>query len=187
MKYSIIIPCYDPDKKKRDVMQACFQSIAVHSYKESYELIKVWNVDGFPKAVNKGIKQANGDFLIVMNDDVLIRDDNWLDKLAQPSRISSWRLHRFFMTGEDVPDGSLFCLPRSVYNRIGLFDEQFADGYGFSDSDYWFRATAENVPFHDAGVDILHAESKTFLTYYEDEKDDMFEKNKNLFEHKYDL
>ena len=36
---------------------------------------------GFAKSVNAGIDKATGDYICLLNDDILINDNNWLNKL----------------------------------------------------------------------------------------------------------
>jgi len=39
---------------------------------------------GYTKAINVGIRIASGDYLVLLNDDTIILNDNWLDILKQP-------------------------------------------------------------------------------------------------------
>ena len=189
MKFSIIIPCYDPDNKRPDTIQKCLLSIVKNSY--DYVLIPILNVTGFPRAVNAGLKRAekvNSQFIIILNDDVEIKDPYWLDKLAQPNVISSWRLHPFYLTQEIVPDGACWCMPRNIFNEIGYLDEQFSKGYGFEDSDYWYRAKEKNILFYNAKVKLKHIEREAFKMYYPNGKDDeMLKYNRELFLKKWQL
>ena len=69
-KLSVVIPYYEIDSGKRDVLKRCIDSI-----KGQYdELILVWNQGaGFVPAVNKGYELASGDFIALVCDDVVLK------------------------------------------------------------------------------------------------------------------
>lgn len=183
-KYSIIIPIWNPEHKMDEVVSKCLMSVIENSSCYEYEIIPILNVKGYPVAVNKGLRRATGGILVVLNDDTEINDKEWLIKLSGRG-IYGWRMHPFFITGRLVPDGACWAMSREVYEKLGDLDEQFADGYGFDDSDYWIRAEQNGILLIDGKVDIKHAESATFKEYYSHEKDAMFQKNEGLFREKH--
>jgi len=185
IKYSIIIPIYDPDNKKTDVINRCLRSIERHSKQYEYEVIQIWNTKGFPIAVNNGIRNANGDYIVILNDDIEILEDDWLKKLTDSYSIVSYKLNRFFLTNQPFPDGSLWCMHKEIYNKIGLLDERFAVGYGFEDSDYWMRAVERNIGFKSSNINLKHEGSVTFNTYFKDNKEEMTSRCQSLFYEKW--
>jgi GT2 family glycosyltransferase len=185
VKYSIIVPVFDPHHKMDTIVEDCFSSIYAHSSTDETQIIEIRDVHGFPVAVNRGFRMAKGEFLFVVNSDIVIKDYDWITKMAVPGVISSWRLHPFFITGKSVPDGACWCMSRAVFEQIGVLDEQFADGYGFEDSDYWMRAEEQQVPFYDAHVNLVHLENKTFQAYHKHRKQWLTEKNEYLFREKW--
>ena len=90
--FSIIIPVLD----QLEITLKCIESIEDHT--EDYEIIIVDNgssprwIDnefinirneanlGFPVAVNQGIEAANGDVVVILNNDVIVTP-HWLEKL----------------------------------------------------------------------------------------------------------
>lgn len=186
VKYSIIIPIYDPAGKMKHIIDRCLESVLKSSLGCRYEIVQVRNVRGFPVAVNKGLKKAKGDYLVVLNDDVEVNDPQWLEKLADENKITSWRLHPFFITQRLVPDGACWAMSRTIFKKLGYLDERFAVGYGFEDSDYWMRAEEARIEFKDAHVDLIHLENKTFRTYHENDKNQMTELNHSLFLQKWE-
>ncbi|MCX6743531.1 MAG: glycosyltransferase [Candidatus Parcubacteria bacterium] len=92
-KFSIIIPVKD----NLEITQKCLNSI--HQYTFDYEIILVDNGSeppwpdhpqvirneqnlGFPVAVNQGIKAAQGEIIVVLNNDIIVTPF-WLDRLAE--------------------------------------------------------------------------------------------------------
>ncbi len=76
---SIIILNY----KTPELVKACIASIKKYPPKVSYELIVVDNTNdnvGFAKGNNKGIKNAKGEYILLLNSDTLVKKDA-LDKL----------------------------------------------------------------------------------------------------------
>lgn len=187
MRFAIILPIYDPDNLIPDIIQKCLLSVIQNLY--NAVIIPIINVEGFPRAVNLGLKRAEktqANYFIICNDDLEIQDPHWLEKLAQPNVISSWRQHPFFMTQELVPDGALWCMPRNIFNKLGYLDERFNFGYGFEDSDYWFRAKQFNIPFYNARIKVKHLERTTFKKYHKD-TDKMLRHNQRVFIKKWQL
>ena len=108
MKYSIVIPTYNHCE---DLLKPCIESIKQYSDLETLEVIVVangctddtkeyveslgdwakliWSDEplGYTKATNLGIKQALGEYVVLLNNDteLLKQDQNrWLDQLEAP-------------------------------------------------------------------------------------------------------
>lgn len=103
---------------------------------------------GYPKATNIGIKAAQGEYIILLNDDCVLLDQSrnyWVETLKAPflkdkkmGITGSLRLHN----GEVKHDFLLFfnaMIHRKVIDRLGLLDERFGLGAG-EDTDYCIRA-----------------------------------------------
>ncbi|MBF0553723.1 MAG: glycosyltransferase [Nitrospirae bacterium] len=179
-KVSIIIPTY---QHLRDCLQPCCESIVentVFDGKYDLEVLVVANgctdgtqdyikglgapfrlIDnpeplGYPKAVNMGLREAKGDFLILLNNDTIILDPkergNWLDILIEPFiKIPRCGLSgpiMSFSPEAQTPFLVFFCvaISRWAFERIGFLDESFSPG-GCEDIDYCARATKNNVNF----------------------------------------
>jgi len=183
VRYSIVIPNYDPLHQLTEFLSKCLISVGKNS--KDYELILINNVEGFPTAVNIGLKKAKGDFLIILNNDVEIQDPEWLEKLCHKKEIRSWKM-RESIIGK-VPDGSCWAMHKDVYAKIGELDERFSEGYGFEDSDYWMRAKQAGIKLGDAKVKLIHHENKTFEKYHPGRFVFQQNHNKNLFKKKWRL
>lgn len=186
MRYSIIIPIYDPEGKNEHLTNACINSILKNSMDFEYELIPIYHTTlNYCTAVNLGLKRATGDYLIVVSNDIEINDNRWLEKYSSVDGVCSFNQYPFFLTGEIVPDASCWGITRESFNVLGLLDERFKDGYGCEDIDYWFRCKENHVPMNLIRMDIVHKENKTYKTYFSKLKEDMTERNLRLFREKW--
>lgn len=184
VKYSIVFLNYDPENRK-DFVPLCLKSVIESSVGYAYELIRIRDVEGYVRAVNAGLRQAKGEFIFIVNDDVVIDDPKWLEKMAMPGIITSWRVNKFHITGEMILDGACYCIPREVYEKLGDFDERYAEGYGCDEVDYWFRAKEKDIPMIGVSVNLKHLENKTYQTYFSEKKNWMTERNEELFRAKW--
>lgn len=180
VKHSIIFLEYDPEGINRETTIKSLQSVIEHSKDYDFELIHIKNVKGFVCAVNKGLQQATGEYIAVVANDVFIKDYEWLPKLAQYG-LCGWRLTPFFLTGELRPDFACWGMPYSVFEQIGLMDERFAEGYGFDDDDYVYRARELDIPIIDSKIDLEHLECLTYKTVFKKDKEAMTSRNQSIF------
>jgi glycosyltransferase involved in cell wall biosynthesis len=184
MKYSIILLEYDPENKMEAMRKECRSLLEKHS-RGDHEIISVAE-KGQAKAFNMGLAQATGDYLFMVCSDVMVHDDRWLEKMAVPDTIVSWRERTMFITGERELEMSLFGFPRNIYEAIGGWDEVFSGGYGFDDDDFLRRARDAGFFTEIAGVNAEHLESRTFRSYYgEKEFQQLKKRNEDIFCERY--
>ena len=162
MKYSIVIPTYNNCEK---YLKPCIDSIIKHTDMSNVELIisangckdntdaylkylhtsvphldVIWDPApaGFAVATNRGIKHARADRIVLLNNDTIILDDNWLEKLdtgdisavwTQFSQITQRRFAVFFCVMID----------RKVFDTIGLLNEDYGTG-GCEDIEFCYEA-----------------------------------------------
>ncbi len=125
MKISAIIPHY-PIPGAQELLERCVASLDANE-----TIIVVNDGIGFAKAVNIGLRTATGTHLCVINNDTYIlegslKDLCWIDSIGVPNIIPEPR---------DNKPRAFFCMPASVYYRVGEYDERFEGGY-FEDDDY---------------------------------------------------
>jgi GT2 family glycosyltransferase len=132
---SIVIP-HCPGEYHDRLLKRCVDSLS--GYGELIVVANERNTIGFTKAVNHGLRLAKGDYIMVVNNDIVWREGS-LEDLCKPRTITSpsmtnslgERSNQFFW-------GCFFVLPREVYEKIGQLDEQF---YLYcSDTDLVMRA-----------------------------------------------
>lgn len=168
-KYSIVIPTFN---HVDDLLRPCIESIIEHTdlsrveclvvangctdttreYVESlghpFKLIWIDEKAGFIRAVNAGLRAAQGSYLCLLNNDVVLKDE-WLPILEQafidhPDCGMSGPLK--FIGEERGPEGKssdfvmMFCclFSREVYERVGDLDERFCPA-GVEDIDFSLR------------------------------------------------
>src|SRR6185369_15150964 len=136
MDFSILVTTYDPQNRLQEMREQCLEAIKKNS-KGDYELILDNEPGGIFKAYNRFFKKAKGQYLVITQDDVLIQSDDWLQQLAVPGYVTSWHVGTWHLTGNSEPDGEVWCYPRDIQEKIGLFDESFDEGYGYGDNDYF--------------------------------------------------
>lgn len=165
---SIVIPHW-----KSDLLEDCVKSLKGYD-----ELILVVNDGiGFAKAVNKGLKLAKGDHIMVVNDDI-----RWVQGDLKDLCVDCVTSPKVNAVSQDFW-GSFFCIPRKVLEQVGYLDEQFEMGY-FEDDDYIMR-------LKEAGIEMKCVESCDIETKGGDtmeslpNRDEVFERNKKKFEEKW--
>ncbi len=169
-KVSIIIPCYWANQELIDLTNKCLaglpsglEVIVVDDGSPIKEepcfgtLIRLPENQGYGSAVNAGLDAANGDFIVISNNDIIFIQPDWLDHLLKPlkegagiSTIRTTEPDGWFTEDryeENAKFGSLWAMTRAAYEALGSLDERFGKGYG-EDLDYWHRA-------RDAGIRIV--------------------------------
>lgn len=158
-KISIIIPTYN---HLEDCLKPCCESIIgntdfkhvdviivangctddtkkyIESLGSSFKLLWFEQALGYTKAINEGLKAANGDYIILLNNDVVLLDPTWVSRLLKPFLLDD----NVGITGPlkfKFPCGSIqktaiafwcCCFKKSIINEIGLLDESYNPGMG---------------------------------------------------------
>lgn len=155
---------------------------------------------GFGSGVNQGIARARSDLVLVLNSDVEARDDfvtplieafhsgaHMIAVSPSGSELSGYDLGRYVQRGGCVISYSLlayaFLMPRSLFQEIGGFDEQFGLGY-FEDVDLARRLVGEDDWFGiHAKSTLLHADHGSFSVF--SGRKSLLEKNSHLYHARY--
>ncbi len=172
IKYSIIVPTYN----RRDLVKQCLDSIKANTDLTQVEVIVVCNGCedqtpelvsqygfkyvyhpeplGFARAVNLGIVLAQGEYIVLLNNDVVLLGSNWLSLLEEPFK----RHLSCGITGPSPGERAgvlwivFFCamIKSKLFKEIGLLDTAFGLGGG-EDTDFGIKAhrlgyTSHQVP-----------------------------------------
>jgi GT2 family glycosyltransferase len=164
-KTSIIIPSYVIDNHVHDCLQKCFKNLFEYTDHDSFELIIVDNGSifgsglmkeksdiyvhtkkplGYAKAANMGIKLANYENLVILNNDIFVIYNGWLPDLIEEYEKTKGGI----MSPMEYDRGdkeihydehwySLFFTKKNVIEKVGLFDESLP--FRFHDQDYSIR------------------------------------------------
>lgn len=169
-KYSIVIPTYN---HLEDCLKPCIKSIIENTNLEEVEIIIVangctdetkeyvksldkqyfkglWSEEplGCVKAINCGIKQAKGEYVVLLNNDTEILNymapSEWLRLLERPFIEDDKMAVTGPLYGNEKIAGYgfiiFFCamIPQRIFEEIGLLDEEFSPGGG-DDVDFCIR------------------------------------------------
>lgn len=203
MRNSLIIPCYFANQELIDITQQCIDSlrdpidqlIVVDDgspLRSKLSTMRRHRNGGYAKAVNSGLRKANGDVLIISNNDIVFYP-GWLQAILQPLRqgydISSirtsdsdgWEIEDKIT--EDDKFGSIWAMKRKVYETIGGLDERFGQGT-YEDTDYRRRAMEAGfkIAKNHAGL-VEHIGRATFRVVDPQEK--IFQKNTLIYKDKW--
>lgn len=188
---SLVVTYYDPEQKKVNMLSDALLSIGVSSaswcVENRIELILVHNGASYVDSVNEGLQRATGDYIIVLNDDIVMEDNQFLQKMCQPDCITAWQLGDFHLQPCKVPDAACFGMSREVFRKLGLLDIRYKDGINFEDTDYFFTAKELGIPFIDAGVRMKHFGNGTLNVYFNEEKWGKTYRNEALFREKWKI
>jgi len=123
---------------------------------------------GFAVAVNEGIKRATGDWVFIVNNDVVLQP-NWLEQALQTAK----QENALFVVGkllrineENEIDGSWDLISRAAY--------AWRSGYGKPDGPVWstrrrvYSAPMTAALFHRSVFDQIGLLEARFESYYED-------------------
>lgn len=178
MKFSILFRNFDPEHKVCDLAKESLHSIVSNSTGHDYEII-VLDRPGISEDFNRGLKQARGEYIVVIANDCIIQDGHWLDNFPVPRTITGWRASSGEFNKDIVDFSAAFCMPKAVAEQIGEFDTGFV-GYGYEDDDYFYRAKKLGIPFLVVPLKLTHHESSTFKAYERDMNADLI-KNREYF------
>lgn len=169
---SLIIPYLEIDEGKKALLDRLLDSV----YGQYDELLLMTEkTDCLAKEINKGMRQAKMDYLIVSNDDVYMLEGTLRD-LCQPDVVTVPKV----IGGIDkLFHGHMWCMPRSIYEDVGDMWEGY-DGFYFDDSDYWMSIEAKGYPIVKRN-DIVIAHPHPARTLNQLFKEGREEHNRKLF------
>lgn len=178
---SIILPNYCPDNEVTEHLKLFMESLIANTPKP-FQLIVIENGSetqflkdyadiyihkdkpmGYARAVNLGLAAADGDFLIIMNNDLIV-PQRWLETMIEDYEDGT--LAPIDMPGspqifEDSHWFSLVMMDRKTFTKIGYLDEQI--NYRFHDQDYSIRVKKAGLHVRQTGrVVVKHVNSLTY-------------------------
>jgi len=125
------------------------------------------------RGYNQGVKHASGEYIALFHDDCLIRDKAWLDIC-----ISSLNNQVMAVSPEisvDVPFclERLKCVPlvmkRSIYNKIGGFDEYYF--FGSEELDFIYKLLSKGYTYKKVDFKYDHFRAVSTIVLFSDRSD----------------
>ena len=188
MKYSVVMPCLLREDQHRQVVVDTLESVRnngeeseiiivddgspllsgfLRDYADTYIRHKV--PQGIAPSWNDGIRVARGEYVVVINDDVLV-PRGWLSVLSNvfskqacgvsaPAR-GGFTVAPGILTGEPYIDEKFYpgyCFMLKQDRFFEKFDETFVP-YNCEDTDYWWRLKQKNYQMYRAPMEIYHKE-----------------------------
>jgi len=184
--YSLLIPTYRNEKYIMGFLKSFFEFNGEQYEKGEIEIIWVDNSinnRGFPGGINEGARRAVGDYLVIMNDDIEVRETEWLEKLRAKLNSTVVLAGRELQTGGDVKYIPLWCamIHREVFLALEGLDEGFGLGL-YDDVDFSRRIQENNWEIAAVEVDIHHYGSKTIEKF---DGNEMMRQAKSYYEKKW--
>lgn len=181
--YSIIIPVYPLGKLSDELTDACIKSVQANS--TNFEILVISSPNSYATNVNLGLKLAIGSYIVILNNDTLVKSA-WLDSLTECfTRFKSCGVASLGLQHYEVSHGiregtcgAIWMLSRKIYELVGLLDETFKNSY--CDSDYFYRVILAGYKcYRNYECNIIHHRSKTLSAL--NIKSEMLEVNKDYF------
>lgn len=182
-----------------------FGKIKVIYNKQNLGVAKAWNI---------GIQESTGEFIAILNNDILIGNDClermedvlinhgdiWclspaFTRLQMPENWHELELKQRFMPGKIVPGGKgfFFMFRREIMDRLekpkegGFIDEQFGMLW-YEDTDLWARLNKAGHPAMSVNnILIHHFESKTIALIDNEQVRKIKVENRQKFKEKYNI
>ena len=215
MKASIIIPvhnCVEYTKK-------CIESIRQNANSDDYEIIVINNASndetegylkslgvivinnkenvGVAKAWNQGIRTAKGEFLFIINNDIIVCKNfienmiNFYEKekntgIASPGTKEGELNYDFEIYSENFIKkmknvkekgfcGWFMVIKRDRFEKVGLFSEEYNIGIG-EDTDFYFRLKKLGYESYITGAAFIHHFGSKTIKEIKNKIGDYFEK-----------
>ena len=124
---------------------------------------------GFTAAWNEGLRQAKGEAVLFLNNDVIAHSPDWLEpirELLEPGVFVGGQL-RFdphgAVDGQPMPylDGWCFAGMTDDLRALGGWDESFDEPAYYGDNDLSFRARLAGITLKEARVPLEHLRNRT--------------------------
>lgn len=128
--------------------------------------IRTPNNLGYGGAINLGMKLAKGDYLFFPNNDIRVSSDcisKMIEVFKKDPKIGAVSYEMSSVTGAwGIPFTGIFWgISRSVYDTVGLFDEQFELGRE-QDTDYYYRLLVAGFDMSTAKFELIHDRRSTY-------------------------
>ena len=137
---SALIASYWIDDEKPEILKRCLNSL--EGADEILSLVTHNKApSNFTDSWNKLATLSTGDYLIFIGDNNVLTTGN-LKALCVPDTVTSPLLDG---KAQDFW-GMVFCMPRNVYEKMGLYDPEYSKGCHYEDEDLYKRLQKEGIP-----------------------------------------
>lgn len=171
------------------------KEMLLENYPQIVVLVNETNI-GYVKSINRGMKAARGNYVLLLNNDIELIENGWLSKLVQVIKDEDTVgivAPKFLLPDGTVQQareqleeanavlGAVMLINRKLIEKIGCFDELFSPGY-FEEGDYCHRAWCAGFKvMSNPNSVVVHHHSKTFGTKLKNELYFIVERNRIRF------
>lgn len=170
---SVVMPIFNKEQETIDLTKRAIKSIGNHEIilinnnkddATDYGVTKVITNDtnvGVSKAWNQGIREATGDYIMILNSDVELPEGWERQMIGEGIVFPSANEPQGEIVKFAFPwvHGCCFMAKKEIFNRVGPFDERFFAYY--EDADYWKRCELAGIKPTRANIVIKHAVNAT--------------------------
>jgi len=110
-------------------------------------------------AINHGIGLAQGDWLLVLNNDVRC-NDKFLHLVEALDKNTIYGMTLYSEPTFDWLSSWIFAMHRSIFEKVGLFDIRF-EVCAYEDVDYCYRAKKGGIETKKMSLPFMHLDGKT--------------------------
>jgi glycosyltransferase involved in cell wall biosynthesis len=179
------MPSYDPELKHHNMFIDMIKSIDTHSKGQDYELIIRKNSGSYTDAFNDAMLSTRGDYIISVQDDMIIKDSQWLEKLTDSECFVTTEMNKY-PNGDDCPYWAIFGMPRKIFEKVGLLDKIYRDGIYYEDDDYIRRMNVLGIKYKVSPINYIHLGGVITDSYLEKKKE-MGKHNEIIFKKKWNI
>lgn len=117
-----------------------------HAYKEGYHIVRLDKRVSFAAALNAAAKTVKSGWMVMISNDVIINAP-FVDivQTLDPRIIWGKDANKGY-GGRVWLDGWIYVMTKSIFDKVGGFDENFQYA-GFEDADFCWRAQAAGITF----------------------------------------
>lgn len=130
MKISVVISSYWVDDEKPKLLKRCVDSLV-----DADEILTLVTFPkagmSFAEAHNRIASLATGDYIILVGDNAVL-DRGSLKDMCKPNTVTVALIN----SQPFGPSGIvIFCMPRNIYEKVGIYDPLFYNGSHWEDTD----------------------------------------------------
>ena len=161
--------------------------------------------NGCAASWNQGVRRSTGEWIIILNNDVRL-PNHWIDNLitfadqkcldvVSPGmregelnyNLSEYAANYMQKMAKALrywtPSGVCFAVRKNVFEKIGLFDENYKIGQ-YEDADFFRRCKNSDLLMGISGVSFIHHFGSTTQKYIMKYDDNSYSKNNQLYHRK---
>ena len=184
-KISIVIPTVLGNEKL--LMRALSSLVKFKDPKHEYEFVIVANDwEGFSIPVNRGLKMATGEFVLIMNDDVEVQGSGWEDNFLKAFENLSVGIvghHRTEQHDKRYSAMWFTMIKKTLFEELGYLDENM--NLYSQDIDFGYRAMKAGYETSFAEAPIRHYTSSTTGRLAKEDNEEYLASAKKMFFQKY--